>query len=145
MGSGVIDLKKATLQELREHTKDMKYDDRERTFAAALDTSELDTEEAAIIAVAQRIHREEFDCDTAMEMFIDGLLSRLMHRPLTLKDVQLCFEELEGNWTGALNTARKYYREYPELVAAGDDAQEDESTDDADSGVMSKGASASGD
>jgi hypothetical protein len=117
------DLKTATLDELRQQCKpyDPEHfteylDDRERVFAAALDLTDLDPEEAAFLTVAQRVYREDHGCDTPIEQFIRRLIDGLRLDPITLDYVLEEVKELKDDWYDALHMARRFYVQHRDLV-----------------------------
>ena len=122
-------LRATTLHELRQQRKDNEdLYATERRFAAALDATDLDSEEAAILAVVQRVYREERSSDTPIEKFIiEGLLRGLMYRPLTLDDVLQDLDELRIDWRDALQTARTFYVQHRDLVTRPESDPEEES------------------
>lgn len=111
-----FDLKKASLQELREITKDKSGKDLERTFAAALDLKPLTTYEAALLTVVQRVNREGRGSGTPVEEFLDKLLRTMMHIAPTAEEIQEDVDELKGHWECALKDVRRFYRDYRDLV-----------------------------
>lgn len=111
-------LRETTLQQLREYARRHHpgCDEITRVFAKAFNPRPGDTEEAALLAVVQRIYREEHDCDTPVEKFIVALLGDMIFWPPTLEEIKKGVEELELDWRDATDTARKFCREHPELV-----------------------------
>jgi len=109
-------LKTASLRELRELGKDMNCDEIRQLFAAALDLRDLEAREACLLAVVQRCYREERSCDTPAEKFVCSHLLQFLFRAPYLDDIQRDWEEFQLDWNDAVNTAKRFYADYRDVV-----------------------------
>ena len=94
----------------------MNYGEKEQLFADALDLTNLETTEACLLTIVQRCYRAERGLDTPSEKFVCSHLGLFLLRAPDFDDVQREVEELRLDWDDAVDTAKRFYTDYRELV-----------------------------
>jgi len=81
----------------------------------------LSEREERLLQILLVISRRSDGCATPVESFICKLVQKYGYFACTPEDIEQDFEELVEEWKMAVDVARLFAREHPELLVAGDD------------------------